>query len=145
MTITSFAGETVVCGFDSSAPLTEGILRCSRKIPGGMGFLPDPSLDSISAAVFLSLGTYRTLYPTKHFAKSSTSSLYAAITEFLACQVPATCCATRSESPQHTMCLTPISIAMRSPCSKASYSAMLFVHLKWICSTYCSSSQVGDL
>src|SRR3954454_23837014 len=60
-------------------------------------------------------------------------------------QVPATCCATRSESPQHMRCLIPISLVMCSPFSRASYSAMLFVAVKWTWSTYFSSSPVGDL
>src|SRR3954454_15122649 len=63
----------------------------------------------------------------------------------LAFHVPATYCATRSESPQHMRCLIPISLAMRNPCSRASYSAMLFVAVKWTWSTYFSSSPVGDL
>src|SRR3954453_13603510 len=55
-------------GFSSSAPLTDATRRCSRKTPGGIGFLPDPSFDSISAAALSSLGMYLTSYPRKHLA-----------------------------------------------------------------------------
>src|SRR5215216_7140824 len=39
----------------------------------------------------------------------------------------------------------PMSLAIRIPCSNASYSAILFVVVKWICNTYRSLSPWGDL
>jgi hypothetical protein len=39
----------------------------------------------------------------------------------------------------------PISLASLSPCTRASYSAMLFDARKCICNTYCSLSPLGEV
>src|SRR3954466_8826828 len=87
--VTMLTKESALSGLSMSAPFMDGVRRCSRKTPGGIGFRHDPSLDSRSAASFCPLGTYLTSYPKKLLDISSTSSRYAAIVGFRAFQVSA--------------------------------------------------------
>jgi hypothetical protein len=58
---------------------------------------------------------------------------------------PETWCTTRSESPKQRILRLPISLASLSPCTRASYSVMLFDARKWICSTHINLSPLGEV
>src|SRR5664279_150262 len=56
------------------------------------------------------------------------------------------CCTTRFESPYIISRVAPQALAIRMPCSSASYSSSLLEALeKFICSTYRSLSPFGDV
>jgi hypothetical protein len=63
----------------------------------------------------------------------------------LASHSPETWCTTRSESLKQRILRMPIYLASLNPCTRASYSAMLFDARKCIYSTYCSLSPLGEV
>jgi hypothetical protein len=109
---------------------TEGAFIVSKNTSEGKGSPCAADLASRSACSFSPRGIFLIENPSKEASSLQTVSKYFSSFGSLALQLLSTCPEITWESVLRTTLLIPIALNFRSPKSKASYSAILFVQLK---------------